>query len=159
MAEVSGKKLIPVLGVAGLAFIGLGYFISQDLGEPARANRARLLKDAGVVKNRLPEGEREAYLRDQLVVEGFKVEPEIRADTNKPVPGLLRVTGQIKNTGEFGVDTLILFVNTKNEQGAVVSTFQQNLIEREPLAPGQARRFRFRIPAREKFADFDYRLR
>ncbi|MEL7367411.1 MAG: hypothetical protein AAFN74_00755 [Myxococcota bacterium] len=159
MAEVSGKKIIPILGIAGAAFMGLGYFISQDLGGPARANRARLTRDAGPSIGQLTQKERADYLENKLLVEGFTVEPETRPDTQKPVPGVLRVKGQVKNTGDLAVDKVVMFVNTKDETGIVVSTFQQNLADRGPLAPGEVRSFLFRIPARKTFTDFDYKLR
>ena len=157
VAQVSGKKIILLLGIAGLAFIGVAFFVAQDLGGAARANRARLTRDSGV--DAMTEEERQAYLETGLVVDGFSVGPEYKPNSEARVEGLLRVQGTLKNVGDRTVRVVHVVVFTKDEQGKVLSTFQQNVVGRVPLKPGGDRPINFRIPDKPTYKGFDHRLR
>ena len=159
MAQVSGKKLLPIFAIAGVGFFALALYVAKDLGDPARANRERLTLDGGAAVSMMSEEERVEYLKTGLQVEGFNVGPERKPGTEETVPGLLRVEGTIKNVGDRAVHVAHLFVLTKDDEGKVLSTFQQNVLERGALEPGQARSFRFRIPDRPKYKGFDFQLR
>ena len=156
MAQISGKKLLPVLGVVGIAYFCFALYVSKDLGDPARVNRARLTADAGV--ERMSEEDREDYLLRSVRIEDFAVTPASKPDGDV-VPGMLTVTGTIANDGDRPLHAARLVVTTKDADGAVGSSFQEDLLEEAVLAPGQEKRFRFRIPRKPSYRDFEYRLR
>ncbi len=156
VAQISGKKLLPVLGAVGIAYFCFALYVAKDLGDPARANRARLTADAGV--DRMSEEDREDYLLRSVRIDGFSVTPATKPD-GETVPGLLTVAGTIANDGDRPLHAATLMVMTKDADGAVGSSFQEDLLKDAVLSPGQEKRFRFRIPRKPTYRDFEYRLR
>ncbi len=156
VAEVSGKWILPVFGVGAIASLGLALFIYYDLGEAARANRDRITQDAAVEV--MTEADRRAYLESSVVVEGFRVGPELKPGTDERVPGVLKVEGRLRNTGDRVLQEAHLALDTKTALGAVHSTILQDLLRRGPLGPGDDRRFSFRIPDKPEYEDFGFRL-
>lgn len=157
--QISGKTLLPVLGVGAVLFIGVALFIDQDLGDAARANRTRMSVDGGVGVEMMSETERAAYVKDNLRIERFSVGPQPKPDSEEVVPGVLKVEGTLINEGDRVVHKVTVMVTTKNEANEVRSTFQESVVERRALQPKESRPFKFRIPDRPEYKAFDYQLR
>ena len=157
MAQISGKTILPFLGIGAVAYFAFAMFIAKDLGDPARANRDRLTADAGVTA--LSDADRSAYLALQVKVEDFSVAPETRPDSDKRVGGLLRVTGRIVNAGTQAVPGLTVMVLAKDEAGRVLASFQDGVSPPTPIEPNGTRTFAFTIPEKPDYAAFEPKLR
>ena len=157
VAQVSGKKLLPFLGVIGIGYFVFALYVSQHLGDPARANRARLTADAGI--DRMTEEERQDYLLKSIRIDEFAVEPTSKPGADGTVSGMLTVKAKVYNIGDRALHSATFLLTTKDADGKVRSTFREDLLAGDALEPGQHRDFSFKIPDKLDYKDFDYRLR
>ena len=153
VASVSGKKLLPFLGVAGIAYFCVALFVAKNLGDPARALRAELTADAGA--GVMSEEERQDYVKRSVKVEDFTVE---RSPQNGGRAGA-RVRGLIRNTGTKPLHAATLTLTAKDTKGTDLSTFQEDVVGSSRLDPGQARPFDFQIPDKAEYDRFEPKLR
>ncbi len=147
MGYVSGKKVLPLLGVAGLAYFCVALYIAKDLGGPARAFRAQQTADAGV--GVMSEEERGDYLKESVKVENFAVRAS--PDAN----GFVEVQGVVRNVGPKPLHAAKLVVRAIDADGRIRATHQEDVLGPSRLDPGQARPFGFRLPAQAEGLRFE----
>ncbi|HJL43977.1 MAG TPA: FxLYD domain-containing protein [Myxococcales bacterium LLY-WYZ-16_1] len=107
----------------------------------------------------MTEKERIAYVEEFVRVSDLAIGPDLDPDGNE-VPGLQRVSGKLRNTGDRPVDKVIVAVFPKDERGNVLGVEQQDVIERGVLEPGEVEEFRFQVRERKAFSGrFDHEVR
>lgn len=110
--------------------------------------------------SRMTEVERRAYIKEHVVLENLSLGPDQKPEDEGPVPGLLRVSGTIRNEGARRLSEAHLNVYPEDKGGRVVTSYVEEILEGRGLGSGEARNFIFRIPARPEFSgEFTYRLR
>jgi hypothetical protein len=109
----------------------------------------------------MSEAERIAYVKEHVTLEAFEVAPDTKPDSDEPVPGLLRVKGEIANRGPRPVSKVVVAVYPRDAAGEVVAAYVEDVLkERSSLEPGAQERFEFTIPDRSTPAgDFARELR
>ncbi|MEL6190090.1 MAG: FxLYD domain-containing protein [Myxococcota bacterium] len=109
----------------------------------------------------MTEEERLAYIRAFVRIDGLAIGPDLRPDSDEPVPGLLRVQGEVVNEGEREIERVFLEVFPMDDAGAVLAAHVEDVVRRGgALEPGQRRAFRFTIPDKKAFTGrFDHGLR
>ncbi len=150
MGKVRLLALVILVGAAALGF----YLLRNPKSElPAVASQ-----DAG--PGGMTDEEREAYVKEFVAVSDVKVGPDTKPNSTEEVPGLLRVTGQVRNNGARSVDKIVFSFFPKDDAGAVLGAYVENLAKTAPLAPGASRPFFFQIPKKPNFnGTFDHQLR
>lgn len=95
----------------------------------------------------MTEAERIAYVKEFVKVEELKMGPDKKPDSEEPVPGLLRIEGEVVNAGSRSVDRVIFAFYPKGQDGEVLSAHFEDVVRKGGgLKPGQRRSFRFTIP-------------
>lgn len=140
------------LAVAGL----LVFTFLQDRSPPSPSPKPEAALDGPMT-----EEERRAYVRAHVKVEDLEIGPDLKAGAEDPVAGLLRVRGQMVNTGGRAVERVIFALYPKDEEGRVIASHLHDAVRQGgPLEPGERRDFRFTIPNRGGAGGaFDHELR
>lgn len=150
------SAVLLVLGIVALG--GLGYSM---LGREAPKTTSPLHQaEQKAEPGQMSEVERSAYVKAHVRVAGIEVTPDTDPDGN-PVPGLLRVSGQVSNDGERGVHKVVFTMLPKDADGEILSAHVADLAKKGgELKPSEVRDFAFTIPDKKAFEGaFDYDLR
>lgn len=141
-----------VLGVAAGAGIlaGVAWFLGGGMREGPDAGGSdgsgRAAEGPAAAAGALPPELRADYLRTKVTLADVRLTAASVPGADAAVPGLLAVQGEVTNAGEYRLSELTLVFSILKADGAVRSTYFENLAAR-PIQPGEVRAFVFRIPA------------
>lgn len=140
------------LGLAVLAGVGVGaaIFLYPRPGDvPVTPIPEK--PDSGLAGVLIDEEARAAYVKASIRVTDLKVEPDKKPDRDEVVPGLLRVSGVVSNSGDQKLDSVFLSIRPQDADGNVISVFEEN-VAKPLLGPNETRSFKFTIPANPRFS-------
>lgn len=151
----SAKTTVLVLVV----LLAAGAFGAYMMFSPEVSNPQVKLPE--VKEGPMSEEERVAYVKAHVILEGLQILPDTKPDSDEPVPGLLRVKGEVENQGEQALEKLMVAVYPRDAAGEVVAAHMEDVLNKGPdLKPGARRDFSFTIPDRGTAdGDFDHELR
>ncbi len=145
-----------VMGLAALGAIGTLLYFAMPDDKMVAPEEIKKKKADG----RMTDEERVAYLNEHVQLQELKLAPDTEPNSEKVVPGLLRITGKVMNQGERTVEEAHLMVLPKNADGKIVSSYIDHVLAKGPLKPGELRPFLFRVPAKPDYdGSFDHKWR
>lgn len=151
----SGKAaLIAVGAIAVMMMVGAGaFFMMFATGgdvQPSAVTATNTTK--GAPAQTMTEEERLEYIAAHVRVSGVTMAPDKMPDSEKPVPGLLRVSGEVSNSGPKRLQKVTLAVFPQDETEKVLGSYYQNITPPGGLKPNEVQKFNFQIPKRPNFA-------
>ncbi len=161
MANESKSKAAPVTVVLLVAMAGAGmwWFMGTDQEPPAEAPIERRV-DPKDKPNFASDEERRAYVDAHMSVSDVDIGADEKPDGEGEVPGLLRVTGQVSNTGDRNIKDVRLVLFMLDDSDEVVGTFLENILDKRDLPPGDKKPFKFTIPDKKEYSGrFRHKLR
>ena len=111
----------------------------------------------------MSEKERLEYVSKFITVDGITIEPDtqIGPDGNTVIiEGLMRVKGDVLNSGERNISKVLLLLLIKDEQDKVIATDLEDIVQGRQLDAKDQRNFSFKIRDRKEFSGrYDIRLK
>ncbi len=150
----SGKTILIALGaIAAIVMVGAGfsYMMLTQSSDSGPSSSATVASPKVVVAGAMTEEERVKYVADHVRVSGVTIGPDKMPDTDKPVPGLLRVAGEVSNSGPKVIQKVTLAVFPQDEAEKVLGSYYQNIAPAGGLKPNEVQKFNFQIPKRPNF--------
>ncbi len=145
--------MIAIGAIAVMMMVGAGVFymmFATSVEPPPSPTIAA--KKADVPVTTMTEEERIKYIAAHVRVSGVTMAPDKMPDSDKPVPGLLRVSGEVSNSGPKLLQKVTLAVFPQDETEKVLGSYYQNITPPGGLKPNEVQKFKFQIPKRPNFA-------
>jgi hypothetical protein len=122
--------------------------ISPDQAAQAAQTVAGTKAGQAAAEAVMTDEERRAYIQAHVVAEGVEVGVDTKEEEGKtiPIPGLLRVRGQVLNKGDRGVTPITLQVLLLDKQDKVLGAYLEDVSGGKRLEPGASRAFTFQLP-------------
>lgn len=159
MRSTSGR-IAPILFV--ILFVGVGavFWAMYQAAKMGPKHDGKTVDAAVVVEEgEMDEAARLEYVKQFIRVNDLTIGPDLKPDSEEPVPGLLRVSGQVVNSGERSINKVNLFVYPQDDQGEVLGSHIQDVVVGPALTPGEVRPFKFQIPEKKAFSgQFQHKL-
>ena len=146
----------PLLLLGALIVVGVLIFFARPKDNLVPVEEAKKAQKAG----RMTDEERVKYLNEHVKVEELHIKPDTEPESDKLVPGLMRITGRAVNNCNKAIEKANLLILRKNEEGKVITSNLENVAAKGPLKPGESRDFLFRVPAKKDYSgEFDHAWR
>ena len=149
-----GKALaIVVGGVAVMMFMGGAVvWLTMSRASESPPTPSAVQAKTPAVAGKMSEEERVKYIEAHVRVSGLELGPDKMPDRDEVVPGLMRVSGEISNSGSRTIHKVMLAIFPEDKAGKVVGSYYQNIVPPIGLAPSATHKFKFQIPARSELS-------
>ncbi len=127
---------------------GLAYKFTSAPEEP----KVKLPSERAQAPGEMTDEERQEYVKTNVSHHDIELGVDTKPGSDEPVPGLLLVTGEIKNNGDRTLKRLNMNILMEDGKGEVFSSFVENVLRKKgPLAGGKSRKVRFHVPDKKEY--------
>ncbi|MEE2902099.1 MAG: hypothetical protein VYC39_07195 [Myxococcota bacterium] len=158
---MQNKRFLIAFLVALIA-VSLSYFY---LGNQKKDSGEKVGKKESSTDTSRPMSEKERleYVSKFITVDGITIEPDTQIGPDGKtviIEGLMRVKGDVSNSGERNISKVLLLLLIKDEQDKVIATDLEDILQGRQLDAKDQRNFSFKIRDRKEFSGrYDIRLK
>ena|GEM_PF-6673328 len=158
---MQNKRFLLAFLVAFIAAV-LSYFYigNQDKSSNEKVSQKGRSTDS---PRPMSEKERLEYVSKFITVDGITIEPDTQIGPDGKtviIEGLMRVKGDVSNSGDKNISKVLLLLLIKDEQDKVIATDLEDILQGRQLDAKDQRNFSFKIRDRKEFSGrYDIRLK
>jgi hypothetical protein len=141
------------MAIGAVVLIAAAWIVYLRMAAEGGGGPALSAIDAGPLDDAIRnEDERLAYVAASVEIVDLAIGSDPKPDDAGIVPGVLRVSGTVRNKGDRAVRTVRLIVNPQSSTGKVLGTYIEDVLRNQRLGPGESKAFKFQIPEKPDYA-------